>query len=244
MEVADSQNPFEDIIALVLAGGVGSRLREAVPDIPKVLAPVAGRPFIFHLLDQLVTAGVKLAVLCTGYGAGVVERAVGSGYGDMRVCYSVEDSPLGTGGGLRLAAGRFLSDLYLAMNGDSFVAADLARFLRWHRDSGLAASLLLTEVEDAGRFGTVRIGGKGKITEFSEKEGLSKPGLINAGVYLLSRQCLMSIPPGTAVSLERELFPSMVMTGVGGHVTGARFIDIGTPESFKRAQLFFSEKGE
>ena len=129
------------------------------------------------------------------------------------------------------------------MNGDSYVDTDLGAFLAWHRDRQFPGSLLLTWVKDAGRFGTVEVGPAGAIQSFQVKRGQAVPGWINAGVYLLSRWLLESMPPVQVLSLEQDIFPQWLDLGLGGFCTRSSFIDIGTPESFGQAESFLAEMG-
>jgi NDP-sugar pyrophosphorylase family protein len=227
--------------ATILAGGLGTRLRSVVADRPKVLAEVAGRPFLAHLLDQLYTAGAGDVVLLTGHGADQVREAFGTDYRGMTLRYSVEPAPLGTGGAVRHAAELFTGDAVLLMNGDSFCSIDLGGLVATARTAG-QVGVALAWVEDVGRYGAVEVGPAGKVAGFTEKGG-TDPGWINAGIYLIPRAQLGDIPAGRAVSLEREVLPRWVETpGIRG-VPGKRFIDIGTPESFAAADDFFAAPG-
>lgn len=229
-----------DCPVIILAGGLGTRLRAAVADRPKVLAPVGGRPFLTYLFDQLETAGFQNVILCTGHLSDQIQRAFGSSYRSLSLAYSVENEPLGTAGALRLALSQTAGGLCLAMNGDSYIDADLGAFLDWHRVCGRAGSLLLTRVEDAARYGTVEVSEDGAILAFREKQGQAVPGWISAGIYLLARHLLESIPTDRAVSIERECFPRWTQSGLGGFRIEGEFIDIGTPESLARAEDFFA----
>ncbi len=231
---------MRDIPALILVGGLGTRLRSVLSDRPKALAPVGGRPFLAFLFDQLQTAGVRRAVLCTGYRAHQVEETFGPRYGDLALAYSREETPLGTGGALRLALPLLEGETALVLNGDSYVDCPLGEFHAWHRDHGFPGSLLLTWVEDAARFGTVEADGAGRIQAFREKQGLHQPGWINAGVYLLARRLLEALPADRPVSLEREGFPAWLAGGLGGYARRAAFLDVGTPESLARAEAFLA----
>lgn len=230
-----------EVPAVILAGGLGTRLRGVLADRPKVLAPVAGRPFLSYLLDQLQTAGLRRAVICSGYLGEQLEAAFGDRFGALSLTYSREPAPLGTGGALRLATLHLQSELALVLNGDSFVDGSLTDFLAWHRAQACPGSLLLTWVPDTGRFGTVAVNAAGRIVAFREKEGLAQPGWINAGVYLLSRRLCESLPADRPVSLEREAFPNWLADGLGGFTCRAAFLDIGTPESLARAEAFFTD---
>ena len=226
------------VTAVILAGGSGTRLRSVISDRPKVLAEVKGRPFLAYLLDWLAAARVRSAVFCTGYLADHVREALGAKHGPMSLLYSEESTPLGTGGALRLALPMLDSDPVLVVNGDSFCGLDLKDFLNWHDSQRAVATLVSVWMADAGRYGHVNIKGDGCVLGFNEK-GCCSEGWINAGIYLLSRSLLQDIPEGTAVSLEREMFPMWVGRGLYGYRTNQPFLDIGTPESYAEAKRFF-----
>jgi NDP-sugar pyrophosphorylase family protein len=226
--------------AVILAGGQGVRLRSVVSDRPKVLAPVAGQPFVAHLLNRLSAQGCRRAVLCTGYLGDQVESAFGTQYRNLSLSYSREPMPLGTGGALHHARPLLDTDPVLVLNGDSFCGFELFPFLARHRQRQSAASLWLTYVPDAGRYGLVQLADNGAVLRFSEKQASRHAGWINAGVYLLSRQVVESISPGRAVSLERECFPSWIGRGLHGFAAAAPFLDIGTPESYADAADFLA----
>lgn len=228
-----------EITAVILAGGLGTRLRTVVDDRPKVLAEVNGRPFLCYLLDQVTAAGVCRIVLCTGYMAGAVSDLVGSRYGNAVVHYSVEGEPLGTGGALRLAL-PLLSDPVLVMNGDSYCEADLSGFAAMHASRQAAVSIALAEVDDINRYGAVQLDVEGVVSAFEEKGGRSGRGMINAGIYLLTRATVAGIPPHATVSLERDIFPELIGNGLYGYTRTGRFIDIGVPDDYRAATRFFS----
>lgn len=231
-----------DIPALILAGGQGTRLPGSPRETSQVLTSVGGRPLLAHLLDWLADAGIRDVIICTGYRAEQVTRAFGARYRDLYLYYSWEPQPLGTGGALRRALGLSHAETVLALNGDSFVSCDLPVFLAWHRAHGFAASLVLAEVEDVARFGTVRVNDGGAIRAFEEKRGQTEPGWINGGVYLLSRRLLESLPEGQPVSIEREGFPAWLSSGLGGYQSSGAFLDMGTPESLARAEVFLASQ--
>ena len=232
-------NEAAPINAIILAGGLGTRLRGVVPDRPKVLANVAGRPFLTRLLDQLADAGVEAVTLSTGYKAELVESEIGPERRGMPVSYAREMHPLGTGGALRLALEQTAGDPFLALNGDSYCAVDLAALREFHLAAKAAATLTLARVPDTSRFGRVETGEGGAVLRFEEKGGKQTPGWINAGVYCVSREVIESLRAGVAISLEREVFPALIGKGLHAFPGGGRFIDIGTPESYAEAQRFF-----
>lgn len=226
--------------AAILVGGLGTRLRSVVADRPKILAEVRGKPFLTYLLDQLVESGCPNTVLCTGYLGEQVSATFGDSYRNMRLLYSQELSQLGTGGALRLALPLLESDCVLAMNGDSFCHTKLSDFWAWHIAQGAEATLLLTHVSDTKRYGRVQVEPSGQVQRFEEKGDTQGAGWINAGLYLLNRQRLATIPAGKPISLERDIFPMWIDRGLYGYRSQGRFLDIGTPESYAMANEFFA----
>jgi NDP-sugar pyrophosphorylase family protein len=229
---------LEGITAAILVGGFGTRLHGVVNDRPKPLALVNNRPFLSYLLDQLAEAGAASVVFCSGHLGQLVEEKFQQEYRGLRLSYSLEAVPLGTGGALRLAAAQLASDPVLVMNGDSYCEADLGSFLSSFRHSAAEAAILLTQVAETAPFGQVHLDTNGRITRFSEKGTGRGPGLINAGIYLILRARFLTIPADRPVSLEREIFPSWVGSGMIGWSGGRRFLDIGTPESLRSAGAF------
>jgi D-glycero-alpha-D-manno-heptose 1-phosphate guanylyltransferase len=228
------------LVAGILAGGLGTRLRSVVSDRPKVLAHVGGRPFLSYLLDQLVAADLRNAVLCTGHLGDRVRTAFGDSYRGIRLRYSREKSPLGTGGALRAAVHLFESDPVLIMNGDSFCEFELEPLCLFHTSRNAEATFVLTQVGETSRYGRVNIETTGRIQSFEEKTVTHGPGWINAGIYLLSRRLLLTIPPDEPISLEHQMFPSWIHHEVYGYCGQGRFLDIGTPESYAAAEQFFA----
>lgn len=228
--------------AVILAGGLGTRLRSVVSDRPKVMAMVAGRPFLTHLLDQLAESGIRRVVLCTGYMADLIRNELGDGYRDMELLYSAEDTPLGTGGALRNAAGLLSGDMLLVLNGDSYCQCNLADFTAGRAASGACAGMVLARVDDVARFGAVLTDGASLVESFVEKGGQTGPGWINAGIYLLPMDLVQTISPNRPVSLEREVFPELMTRGLFGYHCPGSFIDIGVPEEYQRSQIFFSKQ--
>jgi D-glycero-alpha-D-manno-heptose 1-phosphate guanylyltransferase len=237
---ADRMADLRDCTAAILAGGLGTRLRSVVADRPKVLAEVRGCPFLTYLLEQLMAAGVREVVLCTGYLGEQVRETFDNAYGSLNLTYSQELSSLGTAGALRLALPHLQSDSILVMNGDSFCEANLGNFWAWHRQQEAEATLLLTQVPDTRRYGRVQIDTDGQLLSFEEKGNSHGAGWINAGIYLIKRQLLLTIPEHQAVSLEREVFPQWIGRGLYGYCSEGKFLDIGTPESYAIAERFFA----
>jgi len=234
-EATAGRAPFT---AMVLAGGLGTRLRPVLADPPKCLAPVLGEPIIHRLLDQLVRAGCRRVILCTGHLGEQIERELGRSHDGMELVYSHEETPLGTAGALHHAASRIDDDAVLVTNGDSYVDTDLARFVAWARP-GSAAALLAVDVADTARFGALDLDADGRVRAFVEKRAAGGPGSINAGVYWLPVSTFRDVAR-LPCSLEHDVLPRLVGRGLVALRTGAAFLDIGTPESFAQCEAFFA----
>jgi D-glycero-alpha-D-manno-heptose 1-phosphate guanylyltransferase len=226
--------------AIVLVGGLGTRLRAEVPNLPKPLAPVAGRPFLAYILDNLARGGIRRVVLATGYLAELIESAVGATWQGMDIVYSREPSALGTGGAVALARQQLRGDAAHLCNGDTFLHYAPAQLQACAQRQGLELAVALARVEDVGRYGAVELAGE-RVTAFREKGG-NAPGYINAGSYFLGRKVLEALPSDRAFSFEIEVLqPAAMAHGIAGCTQTADFIDIGVPEDYKRAQALFRE---
>jgi D-glycero-alpha-D-manno-heptose 1-phosphate guanylyltransferase len=229
--------------AIVLAGGLGTRLRTAVPDLPKPMAPVAGRPFLAWILDQLADAGFYRAVLAVGYRHEVIRAHFGSGYRGVELFYSVEKAPLGTGGAMRLALEQVDESPVFVLNGDTYLEADYAGLLAAHVARGVALSMAVTRVADVSRYGSLQIEND-RICGFLEK-GSHGPGYINAGIYLIDTEVLAGIPVDTPYSFEQDLMvPGVETLRPLAFQADGLFIDIGVPEDYERAQGLFGARLE
>jgi D-glycero-alpha-D-manno-heptose 1-phosphate guanylyltransferase len=229
-----------ELAAVVLAGGMGTRLRTVVADRPKVLAPVAGRPFLTYLLDQIADAGIQRVMLSTGHLAEQFATVIGDRYRNIQIVYAHEEQPLGTGGAIRFACGFTDAEQILVMNGDSYCDANLSSYIDWHVDGRHDVSLMLAKVDDTSRYGMVEIETGGRITAFIEKRPENTAGYINAGVYLLRRTMLDQFPVGPS-SLERDVFPVWLRERtIMGWVTEGEFIDIGIPSDYERSHEFMA----
>jgi D-glycero-alpha-D-manno-heptose 1-phosphate guanylyltransferase len=220
--------------AIVLAGGLGTRLRSVVPDLPKPMAPVAGRPFLEILLDSLAEKGVERVVLSLGYKAETVTGHFGREYRGMQLDHVVEVAPLGTGGAARLALEACRADHVFVFNGDTFLDLEMDEVETMWRQNRRPI-VVGREVPDAARYGRLDVA-DGRVRGFAEK-GAAGPGLINAGCYVLPREILDGFPPGTGFSIESDFFePAVCQMAVDAFVTRGLFIDIGIPDDYARAQ--------
>jgi D-glycero-alpha-D-manno-heptose 1-phosphate guanylyltransferase len=226
--------------AIVLAGGFGTRLRGIVDDVPKPLAPVAGRPFLAWVLDRFAASGIRRCILATGYLSDAIERAIGTRWQGMEVAYSVEPEPLGTGGAIRLAATKVQGDGVHVLNGDTWLEYSPQALERATRGLDAAIGMALADVEDVGRYGAVERDARGMVVGFREK-GEQGRGAINAGCYFLTEAALASLPAQAAFSFERDVLQPAADAGrVAGFVDTSGFIDIGVPEDYARAQAWFA----
>jgi mannose-1-phosphate guanylyltransferase len=223
---------------IVLCGGAGLRLRSVIGNAPKGMAAVAGRPFLELLLRQLRRHGFERAILAVGYQRDMIYSHFGESAFGLSLAYSVETSPLGTGGALRNAADLVESENVLIMNGDSYTDADLRDFAGNHSASGADVSVLLVPPDGRGDCGSVRLDEESRVVSFAEKQGPSDATYINAGIYMALRRMLYEIPARTEVSLERVSFPEWLREGkyIRGCIYPGQCIDIGTPERYQTAQ--------
>ena len=223
--------------AIILAGGLGTRLRSVVNDRPKPMALVEGRPFLEYVLAGLAKSGICDIVLAVGYKGGMVEEYFGDGKGQgLHISYAYEEELLGTAGAIRNAGRLITEDQFFVLNGDTFYQMDYRQLVRKKEELGLAMALVLRRVPDISRYGEAVLE-QGYLKKFNEKTGTAHPGTINGGVYLMDRTLLETMPVGK-VSLENDRIPCWMQEGrrLGGIVNDGYFIDIGVPEDYFRFQ--------
>lgn len=226
--------------ALILAGGLGTRLRAVVPDLPKPLAPVGGRPFLCHLLDYWQAQGIRRFILSVGYRAEAIIGQLGERHGDARLDYVRETEPLGTGGGFLLAAREVDDDKpVLLLNGDTFFAVDLPAFARFHAEQAADWSFATFRTAESGRYLGMQINSERQVTGFASgaTEGWREA---NGGVYLCAPHRLLPAARQDrpqATSLENDLFPAWLAAGrrFAAFASDTTFIDIGVPDDYHRA---------
>jgi len=240
-----SDDCLASIDTLVLAGGLGTRLRPVLTDIPKLLAPISGRPFLCYLLDWLCRFGARRVVLALGHQADIVVQHLQAKPARAPILESIiEPEPLGTAGAIRFARPHLRTDPALIVNGATLTDADICGLVRMHHRAGAAATLLCAEVDDAARYGRVVVDRNGYIAQFAEKDASHHgPALINAGSCIMSAAFLDSIAAGTAFSLERDIFARLAPKSLAAWPGKFNFIDIGTPDSFASAAAAFRSFG-
>lgn len=221
--------------AIVLAGGMGTRLRSVIRDIPKPMAPIGERPFLSFLLDELQAQGIDRVILSTGYKHETVEDYYGKAYKGMELVYSVEETPLGTGGAIKKALQQVESPHVLILNGDTMFRVDLQAMRKFHLEHDADLSLALKHMKDSQRYGVVETDNK-RVVHFQEKTE-SKAGAINGGVYMLRKQALLNRQLPEKFSFEKEFMEAHYRElKVMAFESEGYFIDIGIPEDYTKAQ--------
>lgn len=222
---------------VVLAGGLGTRLRSVVKTLPKPMAPVHGQYFLDYLLDGLKKNGLKDFIFCLHY---LAEKIIdhwgdGSRHG-ITIDYSIEKTPLGTGGALGQVREK-LTETFCVVNADTYLELNVPDCLEYHRKKQGLITMALSQVTDLTRYGQVHLDKAGRITRFAEKDAASGvTGYINAGFYLMEPQIIDYIPEDRVVSLETDVFPSVINSpqGLFGYPRAGNFFDIGIPQDYQR----------
>lgn len=228
-----------------MAGGYATRLRPLSYALPKLLFPVTGKPILERTIEHLSSFGVDEVILAVNYFADRLREYFGEEYRRVRIKYSLEPKPLGTGGPIAFARQYYRSETLLAMNGDILSEIDLDAMRRLHESNEALATIALHEVDDPTRFGVARLDEHSRITEFVEKPKLADAPsrLINAGAYLLEPQAVDRIPEGRKVIIEREVFPALASEGkLFGYVHSGTWFDIGNISDFRNANFALLEK--
>lgn len=218
--------------AIVLAGGLGTRLRSVVTDLPKPMAPIGGTPFLEYILKYLEKNGIKRVILSVGYKWEIIKEYFGNSFKGMELIYSVEDEPLGTGGAIQKAIAQVISKEVYIINGDTFFDVDL-KSLTLKDDSQLMLSL--KHMEKFDRYGCVESDGNNLVTAFTEKE-YRDIGNINGGIYLASRDIFNGFNLENIFSFEEFMQNNFKQLKISSNVFENYFIDIGIPEDYEKAQ--------
>lgn len=223
--------------AIILAGGLGTRLRSAVPDLPKCMAPVNGKPFIAYVIDYLQSQGVEKFILSLGYKHEVITAFIKKQYPTLDVEYSIEEEPLGTGGAIRYACLKTTENNVIATNGDTLFKVDVSKLHGFHAMCGADCTLSLKPMKNFDRYGVVELNKDYSIASFKEKQHYDE-GLINGGLYVLNTKKFLAEYLPLKFSFEKDyleaLYTKRRMYGV---VQDEYFIDIGIPEDYERAQV-------
>jgi D-glycero-alpha-D-manno-heptose 1-phosphate guanylyltransferase len=223
-------------VGLILAGGLGTRLRSSVPDLPKCMAPVAGRPFLFYVINYLRTQGIEQFIFSLGYKHEIIETWLADHFPALDYQCVIEAEPLGTGGAIHLACKHTEQENIIVTNGDTLFKVNIASLTTSHFESGAECSLALKPMEQFDRYGAVEIGEGGSVQAFREKQFYTR-GLINGGVYVLNLKRFLARPFPNKFSFEKDYLEKQSGSGkIAGQAQPGYFIDIGIPEDFNRAQ--------
>ncbi|MCC6287541.1 MAG: nucleotidyltransferase family protein [Chitinophagaceae bacterium] len=222
--------------AIILAGGLGTRLRSAVPDLPKCMAPVNGKPFVGYVIESLRRHGIARFIFALGYKSETFDNFLNTVLHKDEYVISLEDEPLGTGGAVRLACNVSLSKNVLVTNGDTLFKADIQQVAIFHESKSAACTLTLKPMKHFDRYGAVELDAEGRVKDFKEKQYFTE-GLINGGVYLLNVNEFQKKSFSEKFSFEKDYLEKYYPEGnIYGMAQDAYFIDIGIPEDYERAQ--------
>jgi D-glycero-alpha-D-manno-heptose 1-phosphate guanylyltransferase len=227
--------------AIVLAGGLGTRLRCVVKDVPKPMAEVNGKPFLEFVLDYLDKQGIERVILSVGYKWEVIFEYFGNKFKNLKLVYAVETVPLGTGGAIRLACGKVCGDEIFVLNGDTYFEVNLSELYSYHREKRSNLTIALKEMQDFDRYGAMEIGDNGRILKFLEKTHRTC-GFINGGVYVLDKNFLTGFSLPSKFSFEKDFIEIYYKDyAFYGKKFDNYFIDIGVPEDYERAKKNFEK---
>ena len=229
------------IDTVILCGGMGTRLQSVLQDKPKPMADFNDRPFLDLLIEHIGKSGFKRFILCTGHKGDLIKNYFEKKNDEKTYLISQEPSPLGTAGAIKHAEPAITSDIFLAMNGDSFCEMDLESFLNFHIAKNAMASVCLAPMKDTSDYGSVALSEDDAIISFNEKPDTRPSGWVNAGIYLFSKKLLNLIPAGEKISLEQEIFPSLIGKGLFGFTSQSQLLDIGTPERLDHARTILNK---
>ena len=223
--------------AIILAGGIGTRLRSVITEIPKPMAPIGNKPFLAIILDKLNNQGVEHVILAVGYKYEVIQSYFGNQYKNITLDYGIEGEPLGTGGAVGLALNQLYLDAFLMMNGDTLFDVNLDKLCQFHSERKADLSMSLKPIRNQDRYGLVKVNENAQIIEFTEKKHIDQ-GLINGGVYATSKSFINSLNLPQKCSWEKDILEKQCINcKFFGYLSDSYFIDIGIPEDYIRAQL-------
>lgn len=227
--------------AIILAGGFGTRIQSVISDVPKPMAPVCGKPFLDYILQSLVRQNVGRIILAVGYKNEVIINHFGNKFQTADLIYSIEDEPLGTGGGIRQALDLTIGEEVLIINGDTYFDLPIEELMQSHRAGGFDLTMCLKPMKHFDRYGTVRVD-HNRVIGMKEKQPCES-GLINGGVYLINREIIEKFQVRSKFSFEKDFLEKEVsQLNFGAFISDNYFIDIGIPEDYAKAQQDFRVK--
>ena len=226
---------------IILAGGFGTRLQSVVKDIPKCMAPVAGKPFLFHLLKYAESQDIQHIVLSLGYKHDTITKWLGENSFNLKISFVIENEPLGTGGAIKYAFSKIEGDSSLIINGDTFFNINIEEFIKFHKSCKANISLALKPMYEFDRYGSVEVNEEYRIIKFNEKQFCEK-GFINGGVYAINKEIFDRIDVPQKFSFETDILEKHINAlAIFGSVQDDYFIDIGIPSDYEKANLDFAK---
>jgi D-glycero-alpha-D-manno-heptose 1-phosphate guanylyltransferase len=233
---------IQDCDAIILCGGLGTRFREVIENRPKGLAPLAGKPILELLIDDLVSQGIRRIILCVGYLREQIIDHFKNRY-DVEILFSIEETPLGTGGAIKNAANLIKSEHAIILNGDSLCKVSFKDFFLFHCSKKSILSIVVTPAEDSKDYGNITLGENGRIVSFKEKITTTNPSLVNGGIYLMQSSSMHSIKGQIPISIEHDFFPSIIKTeACFGYVLNEAVLDIGTAERYQKINQIMQDE--
>lgn len=221
--------------AVVLCGGLGSRLREVVNDRPKPMADFHGQSFLEFLLNELHQQGITRVILSTGYMSDYISQRVEEWSTQLAIEVVVESELLGTGGAIANAINMVQGQEFFVLNGDSFCQTDFEHVVAFHYRNNAQATIVATQVDDISAFGSIDLTRDGQVLKFTEKQGVKSAGLVNAGIYIFNKILYNQLSQKQKFSLEYDIFPKLIKQSFYCYVVSSPLYDIGTPDSYQRA---------
>ena len=242
IHTTDKGSISEKPCAVILAGGLGTRLRSAVPDLPKCMAPVAGKPFLHYVIKYLQQQGVEQFIFSLGYKHEIISLWLSDNYPALKYELSIETEPLGTGGAIRLALQKATTRQAIVLNGDTLFTIDINKLLHFHRQNAAVCTLALKPMKNFSRYGVVKISSQGKILSFKEKS-FYQEGLINGGVYVIEVDQFLRMELPEKCSFEKDYLEKYCGTqNMMAMEQDEYFIDIGIPEDLEKAGKEFADE--
>ena len=228
--------------AIILAGGLGTRLNGVVKEVPKSMALINGRPFLEYQLNYLESWGINRVILSVGYKSEIISNYFKDKYKSIEIEYSYEDEPLGTGGGIKKAFEKVKGKYAFVFNGDTFFDVDLRKLNTFRKKKDADVLLVLRFVDDIKRYGAISYDAENIITDFSEKNKKSGEGYINGGIYLINKNYFQKFDLPEKFSIEKDFFEKYYSThDFYGFRCSSYFLDIGIPEDYYKAQDEFKK---
>lgn len=227
-----NNSKLKEVDVVILCGGEGTRLRTVVNDRPKPMAEVNGAPFLDIPLDCLASQGFTKSILCVGYMGQQIEQYYRAKKTNLKMMFSRESSPLGTGGAVKNAKTLIESDFFLVLNGDSYCDLDFLEFINFHLRKKALVTIAVSELAEAKDYGTIVVDEQKQLVSFCEKTPTPDKAYVNAGIYCMSKAAFLLMPDRDEFSLEYDYFPAIINNQCFAYVTGQPFIDIGTPERY------------